>query len=53
MGNHEPTALIILEHIGHEGIEAQRAAVLSEQFNLFDANRPCELSVRVNVRLRR
>ena len=52
MGNHKPAALMILEHIGHEGIEAQHIAILSEQLNLLDANRPCDLPVRVNVRLR-
>jgi hypothetical protein len=43
MGNHEPAALVILEYVGHEGIEDQDIAFLSEKLNLLDPNRPCAL----------
>src|SRR2546430_574031 len=48
----EPAAAPVLEHVRHEGVEAQRIAVLAQQLYLLGTDGPRDVATGVNVRFR-
>ena len=50
VGHQEPPAVLLLEHVRYESIEAESFAVLAQELHLLDTDGPRDLSISANVR---